>query len=80
MILTELNTLKPENDTLEQGLILILKLSYNISEADADRVHQLSMNMFQHGCVVGAETVVEALQTEAKLHQAASALSSSLSN
>ena len=78
MILPELDTLKPENDTLERGLILILKLGYDISEADAEHVHQLSMNMFQHGCVVGAKTVLAALQAEAKLHKAASAPSSSL--
>jgi hypothetical protein len=80
MILPELKSLKPEDNELEQLLILILKLSYNISEADAELIHQLSLNMFHQGCVEGAETVMTALQTEAKLHQVASTPSSRLSN
>jgi hypothetical protein len=80
LTLPKLKSLKPENDTLEQGLILMLKLIYGISNADAARVHQFSMSMFYQGCAAGAEMVMTALQTEAKLHQVASAPSSSLSS
>lgn len=76
MILPELKSLKPEDDSIEHMLILILKMGYNISEADAERVHQLSMSMFYQGCTTGAEMVLVALQTEQKLRESASAPSS----
>ena len=38
--LPKLESLKPEENTLEQGLILILKLAYGISNADAERIHR----------------------------------------
>jgi hypothetical protein len=74
--LPKLESLKPEENTLEQGLILILKLAYGISNADAERIHQLSMSMFYQGCVTGAETVMTALNNELILRKAASAPSS----
>lgn len=74
--LPKLESLKPEENTLEQGLILILKLAYGISNADAERIHQLSMSMFYQGCVTGAKTVITALDNELILRKAASAPSS----
>ncbi len=74
--LPKLESLKPGENTLEQGLILILKLTYDISNADAERIHQLSMNMFYQGCVTGAETVMTAFNNELILRKTASAPSS----
>jgi hypothetical protein len=76
LTLPELSSLKPEDDSLEQLLILILKLGYNISETDAVRVHQFSVSMFQQGCAEGAKIVLEALQTNQVLRAIASASSS----
>ena len=76
LTLPELSSLKPEDDSLEQLLILILKLGYNISETDAVRVHQFSVSMFKQGCAEGAKIVLEALQTNQVLREIASASSS----
>jgi hypothetical protein len=67
--LLRLDSLKPADTILEQVLIRILKLTYNISEADVERIHKLSTCMFYEGCVVGAETSVAALQTDLELRK-----------
>ena len=65
--LPKLASLKPEDNELEAMLILILKVAYNISGADIERVRQFGMSMFYEGCVTGAQAYAKALRTEVEL-------------
>ena len=79
-LMPKLHSLHPTDNSLELLLILVLKSAYNISEADAERIHEFAMSMFYEGCVVGSETVMVALQTQLELRKAASTPSLNLVN
>jgi hypothetical protein len=79
-LLPKLHSLHPSDNSLEILLILMFKAAYNITEADAERIHEFAMSMFYEGCVVGSETVMAALQTQLELRKAASTPSSNLVN
>jgi hypothetical protein len=79
-LMPKLHSLHPANNTLELLLILMLKAAYDISEADAERIHVFAMSMFREGCVVGSELVMAALETQLELRKAASAPSSNSVN
>jgi hypothetical protein len=65
-LLPDLKSLKPKDDSLEHVLMLLLGITYHISDKDAEIVHQFGMAMFQEGYVTGAELVATLIKDNTK--------------
>ena len=53
---------KPEVSGLESILILLLKISYNLSIDDIERIKTYGRTMFESGCCEGVDRVLDTLK------------------